>query len=252
MRSPAEYRDLMNYCKETNQQFPDSLRHLILGSAPVLTPLLIELRKYSEAKITCLYGMTEHLVVASVDGDEKINYNGKGDLLGQPLEKMQYAIADDGELLIRSPLLFKRYFHLQEAHELYATGDLVEKDQNGRLLMRGRKKNMIIRANKNIYPGLYETTIAGIKGVHEVCMMGFYDESIHDERVILVVDGDASVTKKYLMKELTIGKHAIDFDALPDHILFQAIPKSGRQQKADIQQLTAQIKQQLSSLTTSS
>jgi acyl-CoA synthetase (AMP-forming)/AMP-acid ligase II len=249
---PAEYRDLMTYCNKTNQLFPESLRHLILGSAPVLTPLLTSLRKYSSAKITCLYGMTEHLVVSSVDGDEKINYQGQGDLLGKPLASMQYRIADDGELFIHSPLLFKRYFHLHETDEWHASGDLVELDSYGRFLMRGRKKNMIIRANKNIYPGLYETTIASIKGVHEVCMMGIYDESIHDERVILVVDADASVTKKYLMKELTIGKHAIDSDALPDHILLQPIPKSGRQQKTDIQQLTAQIKQQIPSLTTSS
>lgn len=118
--------------------------------------------------------------------------------------------------------------------------------------MKGRKKNMIIRANKNIYPGLYETTIAQIKGVKEVCMMGVYDETIHDERVILVIDADRSLTEKELMKELTAGKHAIDSDALPDHILFQPIPKSGRQQKTDQQTLLEQIKQQLPSLTTSS
>ncbi|MEJ8816333.1 class I adenylate-forming enzyme family protein [Lacibacter sp. H407] len=249
---PAEYRDLMNYCKETDQLFPESLQHLILGSAPVLKPLLIELRKFSNAKITCLYGMTENLVVASVDGDEKINYTGKGDLLGKPLEAMQYKIAEDGELFIRSPLLYKRYFHLQKADEFHATGDLVETDPQGRFVMRGRKKNMIIRANKNIYPGLYETTIAQINGVNDVCLMGLYDEAIHDERVILVVDADKSLTEKALMKELTSGKHAIDSDALPDHIIFQPIPKSGRQQKVDQQLLTEQIKQQLPSLTTSS
>jgi long-chain acyl-CoA synthetase len=249
---PAEYRDLMNYCRETNQVFPESLNHLILGSAPVLKSLLVELRQFSQAKITCLYGMTEHLVVASIDADEKMNYDGRGDVLGRPLETMQYKIADDGELLIRSPLLFKRYFHLQEADAFHATGDLVETDATGRLIMKGRKKNMIIRANKNIYPGLYETTIAQIKGVKDVCMIGLYDEAIHDERVILVVDADESLNEKDLMKELRSGKHAIDSDALPDHIIFQSIPKSGRQQKTDQQTLLEQIKQQLPSLTTSS
>ncbi|MEJ8840786.1 class I adenylate-forming enzyme family protein [Lacibacter sp. H375] len=249
---PAEYRDLMNYCKQTNQAFPESLKNLILGSAPVLKSLLVELRQFSKGKITCLYGMTEHLVVASIDGDEKINYDGRGDVLGKPLDTMQYKFADDGELLIHSPLLFKRYFHLQEADEFHATGDLVETDAKGRLIMKGRKKNMIIRANKNIYPGLYETTIAQIKGVKDVCMIGFYDEAIHDERVILVVDTDGSLTEKELIKELRTGKHAIDSDALPDHIIFQSIPKSGRQQKTDQQTLLEQIKQQLPLLTTSS
>ncbi|QNA43630.1 class I adenylate-forming enzyme family protein [Lacibacter sediminis] len=247
---PAEYRDLMSYCKKTNQLFPESLSHLILGSAPVLKSLLIELRQFSKAKITCLYGMTEHLVVSSIDADEKIKYAGKGDILGLPLKGMQYKITDDGELLIQSPLLFKRYFHLQEADEFHATGDLVATDPMGRLIMKGRKKNMIIRANKNIYPGLYETTIAQIKGVKDVCMIGLYDEGIHDEHVILVVDADNTLTEKALLQELKNGKHAIDSDALPDHIIFQSIPKSGRQQKTDQQTLLEQIKQQLPSLTT--
>ena len=83
-------------------------------------------------------------------------------------------------------------------------------------------------------------------------MIGLYDETIHDECVILVIDTDGSLTEKELMKELRSGKHAIDSDALPDHIIFQSIPKSGRQQKTDQQTLLEQIKQQLPSLTTSS
>jgi len=249
---PAEYRELMIYCKEQQQLFPESLNHIILGSAPVLKSLLLELRKFTKAKITCLYGMTEHLVVASVDGDEKINYTGKGDLLGWPLQKMEYKINDDGELLIKSLLLFKRYFHLQGADEFHASGDLVEKDAEGRLVMKGRKKNMIIRANKNIYPGLYETTISQIKGVNDVYMIGIYDEAIHDELVILVLDADKTVTAKSILQELKNGRNAIDSDALPDQIIFQPIPKAGRQQKVDRNKLLEQIKQQLASLTTSS
>jgi acyl-CoA synthetase (AMP-forming)/AMP-acid ligase II len=247
---PAEYRELMNYCKQTNQLFPESLNQLILGSAPVLKSFLIELKHFSQGKITCLYGMTEHLVVSSIDADEKINYEGKGDIVGWPLQNMLYKISDDGELHIKSPLLFKRYFHLQHTDEYHATGDLVELDEEGRFIMKGRKKNMIIRANKNIYPGLYETTISQIKGIKEVCMIGIYDEAIHDEHVILVVDAEPSLTEKMLMHELKTGKHSIDSDALPDHIIFQPIPKSGRQQKIDLQKITEQIKQQLPSLTT--
>jgi long-subunit acyl-CoA synthetase (AMP-forming) len=194
--------------------------------------------------------MTEHLIVASIDADEKISYNGKGDLLGWPLKCMDYKIADDGELHIKSPLLFKGYFHLQNADIFHATGDLVEQDEQGRFTMKGRKKNMIIRANKNIYPGLYETTIAQIKGVKDVCMLGLYDETIHDEKVILVIETDGSLNEQALLKELKTGIHAIDSDALPDHIIFQPIPKSGRQQKTDQLQLTEQIKQQLPSYTT--
>ncbi len=145
-------------------------------------------------------------------------------------------------------MLFKHYFHIPEKVNFHSTGDLAEMDAEGRLVMKGRKKNMIIRANKNIYPSLYETTIAQIKGVTDVCLLGIYDDSIQDEIVILVVEGNDQLTSNSLMQELKSGKNSIDSDALPDHIFFQEIPKSGRQQKVDRIRLTEQIKLRLRSI----
>lgn len=246
---PAEYRELMAYCRKTNQPLPVCLKHLVLGSAPVLSSFLAELRTLTQAKITCLYGMTEHLVISSIDGDEKLAYKGKGDLVGWPLQNMQFEIASDDELFIRSALLFRRYFHQPAVESFHATGDLIATDEQGRFVMKGRKKNMIIRANKNIYPGLYETSIAKINGVNEVCMLGIYNHQLHDEQVILVIDGDPSLTANDILQQLKRGPFAIDSDALPDYILFQSLPKSGRQQKVDLSLLTEQIKQQLPSAT---
>ncbi len=240
---PAEYLELMEYCKSNNRVFPKSLTHLVLGSAPVLRPFLIELRKFTSAKITCLYGMTEHLVVATVDGDEKINYDKDGDLLGKPLETMNYFFDQEGELNIQSKLSFTRYFHLKNGDNFHSTGDLLLQDESGNLVMKGRKKNMIIRRSKNIYPALYESTISSIPGVQEACLIGIYNDEKHDEDVYLIIERNGNIQESALRRYLKSGPYSIDSDVFPDYILFMKIPRKGRQQKRDLNRLKDIIKQ---------
>jgi long-chain acyl-CoA synthetase len=68
-------------------------------------------------------------------------------------------IAPDGEVLIRGPQLTPGYWRDPSATAAafvdgwYHTGDLGEVDARGRLVLRGRKKNMIALANGlNVYP----------------------------------------------------------------------------------------------------
>ncbi|GAB5538295.1 MAG: hypothetical protein Salg2KO_03980 [Salibacteraceae bacterium] len=239
---PAEFLALMNWCQKQNRLFPTSLQHIILGSAPVLKPFLLELRKFYTNKVTCYYGMTEHVMNSIIDGDEKLKNPSKEDLLGKPYAGIQYKIAEDGELFVQSPWLFKRYFHEKTRPDFHATGDLVKLDSDGNLLMMGRKKNMIIRKHKNIYPALYEPTINSIPGINDCCMVGVYNAEKHDEDVYLLVDTVAEhLNESEILKLLRQGKYEIDSDALPDYILMEEIPRFGRQQKVNYQHLKARL-----------
>jgi acyl-CoA synthetase (AMP-forming)/AMP-acid ligase II len=231
---PSEFIPLLEYCKKNQIRLPNCLQHLLLGSAPVLPSFLTQLRSFTHAKITCTYGMTENLLVSTVDGDEKLANTEAGDLLGKVVAGVEYQIAADGELLLRSPSLFKRYFHEDDLGAFHATGDLVREDESGRLYMMGRKKNMIVRGDKNIYPALYETQISRIKGVREAVMLGKYNAILHDEEVHLFVEADKCITKEGLEIELRRGKYAIDDDVLPDYIHLLELPRKGRQQKVDL------------------
>lgn len=239
---PAEFLAFITFCEKNNRSFPSSLNHIILGSAPIHKNFISLLRKYYKGKITCLYGMTEHVVISSIDGDEKLAYPMEQDVLGKPVESMAYSIAADGELMVKAAYTFKRYLHQSERVDYHPTGDLVFEDKDGNLVMKGRKKNMIIRAHKNIYPALYESTINAIKGVQEACMLGIYNDQKHDEEVILLIEATNGLTEDSLRKQLNSGPHAIDTDALPDHIIFMKIPKAGRQQKVDYQFLRSHLK----------
>ena len=124
--APHDFLPMINYCEKHNVKFPECLTHLIIGSAPVhkkfLTTLINVLHNHT--KITCTYGMTEHLMTALVDGREKILYEGEGDFLGKIVDGVNLKISDDGEIFVSSKQLFKRYFHEQKGNSLHASGDL--------------------------------------------------------------------------------------------------------------------------------
>ncbi len=232
---PAEYLLLMQYCADNNNSIPESISHVMLGSAPVHKSFLERLIKYLplHTKITCIYGMTENLVVCTMDGRKKVNYPAEGDPLGTPVEGINLRIADDGEIMLFSNQLFLRYDHLQDKPKWHATGDLGHFDKNGILILTGRKKEMIIRRNFNLYPALYESTIKKIPGIGEAVLVGKYNEELADEEVFLVIESDGKLNKEKVRRQLERGEFSIDKEAWPDHILFRGIPRKGRQQKLD-------------------
>jgi acyl-CoA synthetase (AMP-forming)/AMP-acid ligase II len=153
-------------------------------------------------------------------------------LLGKPAEGVTIKIVDD-EIVLNSNQLFTRYFHLKTRNEFHETGDLGNFDENGLLILRGRKKDMIIRRNLNIYPAIYEATINRMNGVTEAVLVGVYDDTIHDEKVYLIIEGDANLNKKDILNQLKSGVYSIDNEAMPDDILFMQLPRSGRQHKVN-------------------
>lgn len=233
---PSDYLPLVKWCEREGRQLPNCLQHLFFGSAPVYRSFLERLRAVlpDHVRLTCLYGMTENLVVAAIDGREKAGLpTDEGDILGRPVPEVEIRIAPDHEILLRSPQLYKRYLHLDHRDDWHATGDLGHQDAAGRIVLTGRKKDMIIRRNFNLYPGLYEPTINRIPGVAESAFVGIYDEKIQDERVVLFVETHRPITEQALRRALEYGEYSIDREALPDAIVFQKLPRAGRQNKVD-------------------
>ena len=233
---PCDYLPLMELCEQEGRKLPDCLQHLFFGSAPVyrsflerLIPLL-----HDHVQLRCLYGMTENLVVATVDGREKVQLpTDAGDVVGRSAAGVEIQFASDGEILLRSPQMYSRYLHLESRDDWHASGDLGHLDAEGRLVLTGRKKDMIIRRNFNLYPGLYESTINRIPGVTESAFVGVFDEQKQDETVLLFVETHRPITEAALRHALAFGPYSIDQEALPDRIIFRTLPRKGRQNKVD-------------------
>ena len=246
MGPPCEYLELMDWCKQQGRMFPTSLQHVFIGSAPVHSAFLQKLVALApKMRITSLYGMTENLMVACIDGQQKLTFDGQGDIVGRTFPNVEIRIADDDEIMLKSPQLFKQYLHFPPRPAWHATGDLGKITSDGSLVLTGRKKDMIIRRNMNIYPGLYEPTINKIPNIIEAVMVGVYSEDLHDEVVYLIVESDKQLSASNIMSALTTGKYSIDKEALPDQIIFQQLPRKGRQSKVDKNEIRTSIAQQL-------
>lgn len=243
---PCDYLPLIEWCERNDAQFPDCLQHLFFGSAPVHRSFLERLIAVlpNHIRLTCLYGMTENLVVASIDGRVKATLpTDSGDILGQAVAGAEIQIAADGEIMVRSPQLYTRYLHLETRDTWHASGDLGFVDGEGRIVLTGRKKDMIIRRNFNLYPGLYEPTINRIPGVTECAFVGIFDETKHDEVVALFVETHRPITPAAFRKQLERGEYSIDREALPDLIFFEKLPRAGRQNKVDKNALRMRLRQ---------
>ena len=239
---PSDFIPLIQFLNKANVHFPACIKNIYLGSAPIYTSFLSHLIPVAEhVKITCLYGMTENLMVTFQDGREKLNRNDVGDLVGLPFPNVNINIKEDGEICVHSDQMFSGYWRMQKTNATFHTGDLGKIDSEGRLILLGRKKDIIIRGNFNIYPTLYEPTISKIKGVKEAVMIGIYNSLKADEEIILVIDGVKGLNSNHIMKQLVSGKYSIDSQAIPDKIVFMKIPHSGRHNKVNRRLLTTML-----------
>lgn len=227
------------------------LEVLAMGAAPVLPALIKRVNRIiPQTKVLSVYGMTEILPIAIVDGADKVNYPD-GDLAGKIQEGITARIDtsgnasgtdDAGELILSGPGLMLGYLG-HEAITEHRTGDHARFDEDGNLVLLGRIKDMLIRANKNIYPGLYESSISAIEGISACAIVGVPDKYGEDIVVLAVVPEDPHQGEKEFRKSIASGLiSSIDGDAQPDVILVvKEIPLSGRSSKPDRNELRLRV-----------
>jgi acyl-CoA synthetase (AMP-forming)/AMP-acid ligase II len=241
---PHDWQLLLEHCLRTRRQLPPSLRLVMLGAAPVHRPFLERLREVlaPSTRVLCVYGMTEMGPVASVGLEEKLAYAGPGDFVGMLFPGVTARTSADGELLVRGPSLFRGYLGQPPVTE-HATGDMAVLTEDQRVSLLGRRKDMIIRGDHNIYPELYESTLEAIPGVRRCAMFGVYDEAIADERVMIAVEHDPGLDpvtfEQQFRLEIREGVHRIDVAAQPDVIFVGPLPTGGRSEKLDKRALRA-------------
>lgn len=122
------------------------------------------------------YGMTETAAPFTVT---RVNDNKIG-TVGQPAPGSSVRIADDGEVQVRGANVFRGYHNLPEktaetftADGWLKTGDLGSLDDDGRLMITGRKKDIIITAGgKNVSPIPMEEEIAKCPIVEHAVVVG--------------------------------------------------------------------------------
>ncbi len=121
------------------------------------------------------YGLTETSAVATLNTIEEHRLGS----VGRPLPGLEVKIADDGEILMRGPIVCKGYYRNEEATAAtlrdgwLLSGDLGEIDGDGYLSITGRKKDLIITSSgKNVSPSNIEGALTVGRWVSQAVVFG--------------------------------------------------------------------------------
>jgi len=121
----------------------------------------------SERPSNCIatYGMTETAGGIAYDG--------------VPLRGVEFRTDETGQLLVRSPTLFRRLRSGSAAPDhdgWWATGDLGRVDTEGRVAVDGRADDVIITGGEKVWPASVEAVLTGLVGIEDVAIVGRPDD----------------------------------------------------------------------------
>jgi long-chain acyl-CoA synthetase len=152
-----------------------NVRYAVSGGAPLGDRLG---HFFRGAGITVLegYGLTETSAAAVVNRPSR----NKIGTVGQPIPGVRVRIADDGEILIAGPIVFRGYWRnpgataeVLDADGWLHTGDIGELDDEGFLSVTGRKKELIVTAGgKNVAPAVLEDRLRAHPIVSQCIVVG--------------------------------------------------------------------------------
>jgi len=149
-------------------------------------------RMFEEAAgvpIVQVYGLTEGLVVSFQPPQLK---EVKG-TVGLPLPWVEVKLAEDGELLVRSPWNMRRYGDEAETRRVFTpdgflkTGDLFKVDERGLLYFAGVKKRMIKYKGYPVFPRDLELILLRHPAVERAVVKGEPDPEVGEIPVAYVV-----------------------------------------------------------------
>lgn len=166
-----------------------NIRLAISGGAALLAPIQQAFEQRFGIKLLQGYGLTEAAPVIACNEPET-NRDGT---VGTPLEGLDCQVWDEdgnplppgevGELVVKGDNVMLGYLKDQSATDevivngYLRTGDMAAMDEEGFIQIRGRKKELIISAGENIYPGEIEDVLMRHPGVAEAAVVGVPDDS---------------------------------------------------------------------------
>ena len=139
------------------------------------------------------YGLTETTAGATLN----ITGNLKIGTVGRPIPGTSVRIAEDGEVLIKGPIVMRGYWQNDEANSevfdndrWFKSGDLGKLDEEGFLSIVGRKKELIVTAGgKNVAPAVLEDRLRAHPLVSQCMVVGDNKPFI---AALITIDADMS------------------------------------------------------------
>ncbi|KZF01619.1 long-chain fatty acid--CoA ligase [Rhodococcus sp. EPR-279] len=121
------------------------------------------------------YGLTETSAAITVNTTKEQRVG----TVGKPIDGHSVKVAEDGELLLKGPVVFSGYWHNEKATSeaivdgWFHTGDLGAIDQEGYVSITGRKKEIIVTAGgKNVAPAVLEDALRANAIISQCLVVG--------------------------------------------------------------------------------
>jgi steroid-24-oyl-CoA synthetase len=186
------------------------------GGAPAAPELLRLINsKAPHAGVLNGWGITETSSAISSNGGEE--YLKRPDSVGWPIAVCEVKVVDpagrelaaneQGELWVRGPNVVKGYWNRSEATAesftdgWFHTGDVGKIDEEGRIYVMDRLKDMIIRAGENVYCAEVEAVLLEHPQVNAACVFGVPHQVLGEEVAAVVeVAPDAELSEQELQQ----------------------------------------------------
>ena len=138
------------------------------------------------------YGLTETTAGGTVSLDDSVKIG----TVGRPVPGVTVRIADDGEVLLRGPIVMRAYWQNEAAtaeaidpEGWFRTGDLGSIDADGFVTITGRKKELIVTSGgKNVAPAVLEDRLRAHFLVSQCMVVGDHQPFIG---CLVTIDQDA-------------------------------------------------------------
>jgi len=175
---------------------------VVCGAAPLEPELEAFWRKIGFLVVQG-YGLTETAPIVTLNHP----FRASRGTVGTPIAGVEVKIAPDGEILVRGDNVTSGYFRPEgtpnavAAEQMAAfeggwfhTGDIGEFDSAGRLVIKGRKKEMIVTPQGlNVFPEDVERALLAQPGVVDAAVVGLRVEGEERIHAVLVLQPGAGV-----------------------------------------------------------
>lgn len=156
------------------------------------------------------YGLTETAPIVTLNHP----FHARRGTVGKPIAGVQLRIAEDGEVLVRGGNVTSGYYNNPEATReafqdgWFHTGDIGELDSTGRLIIKGRKKEMIVLADgRNVFPEDVERALLRAPGVKDAAVIGLPAEGGEHVHAVLLLEPSADPELALAAANATLEDH---------------------------------------------
>ena len=212
------------------------LEKLLVSGDVLHPPEAGEIRRKISPGIIGYYASSEGGGISVLPADEFDDY---AHTVGRATFRTEIQVVDSGDrplkpgqtgrLRYRGPGVAKRFVDADGTEETinregwFYPGDLAEKTGAGRIILRGRDKDLINRGGVNVYPAEIEAVLVQLPGVREAAVIGEPSEKF-GESVTAFIAADKAVSTDALNERCR--KHLAPYKIPSRYVVADELPKT--------------------------